>query len=67
MTLFTLHGLFFIIPWYFEGHLIARVCCITIHFLHGRCMVALIADSLLSREKFSTKIQQAQKQVLPLE
>lgn len=35
MTLFTLHGLFFIIPWYFEGHLIARVCCITIHFLHG--------------------------------
>jgi ferric-chelate reductase len=35
MILFTLHGLFFIIPWYFEGHLIARVCCITIHFLHG--------------------------------
>lgn len=35
MALFTLHGLFLVIPWYFEGHLIARVCCITIHFLHG--------------------------------
>ncbi|KAH9556525.1 hypothetical protein CY35_07G033500 [Sphagnum magellanicum] len=25
MILFTLHGLFLIIPWYFEGHLIARL------------------------------------------